>query len=132
MSEQEQELTPQISISQETLQRACGYDLEEEMLASTQFQKLRYSEWLQSDPHEQRLLELAIEYHRRCDAYDGTVCTGRYKGEIVPATAEERRASEHCAIQTRKELIARSGITEQEFHKAMKLYSSRENRTVGK
>lgn len=91
-------------------------------------QRLRYSEWLHSDPHEQRLLELAEAYHRQCDAYDGTVCTGKYKDEIVPATPEERLASSRYAMQYRRELIARSGITEQEFHEAMKLYNNRPQR----
>lgn len=99
--------------------------IDELLLASMQFQKLRYGEWLQPDPHEQRLLELAEAYHRQCDAYDGTICTGKYKDEIVPATPEERLASSRYAMQYRRELIARSGITEQEFHEAMKLYNGR-------
>lgn len=47
--------------------------------------------FLRPTPEEQRLRELAREYHDRTEAYDRTVCTGPIlRNGIMPATDRER------------------------------------------
>ncbi|KVN27004.1 hypothetical protein WJ63_14480 [Burkholderia pyrrocinia] len=66
---------------------------------------------------------LADEYHRRCEAYDRTVCTGPIRGgEIVPATARELMIINRHACKLRDELRDRAacmGYLPAEFGKAI-------------
>lgn len=91
-------------------------------LAGVQYRKLMYGEWLQPDPRETYLLEIAKEYFVACDVYDKYHCSGVRNGEPVPITPNEFRAINQNSIEVRRKIIAGRGISEKEFHEAIKLY----------
>lgn len=55
------------------------------------------------------VLDLAREYHRLCDAFDNSVCTGPIgkSGSRLPATTEEHYAMAQNALYVRRELRKR-------------------------
>jgi hypothetical protein len=69
------------------------------------------------------LAELAATYFHRCDAYDQAACTGRYKGESIPATSEERQLIERHAQHVIVELMERSRIPRRELFQAIRMYA---------
>lgn len=73
----------------------------------SEFQRFFLNVPQQEDP----LRKFAEEYHRRCDAFDNTVCTGRSKhGEKCAANGDELMASNRNARSIRKEIAQREGI----------------------
>lgn len=53
--------------------------------------------------------DLADEYHRRCEAFDRTVCTGPLRdGGIMPATHREMRIISRHACEVRAEMRQRA------------------------
>lgn len=68
--------------------------------------------------------ELADEYHRRCEEFDRTVCTGPIRGgEIMPATDRERMIINRYASTLREELwhrAARMGYSLAEYGEAIR------------
>lgn len=59
-------------------------------------------------PHPRHAL--AVEYYRRTEAYDRTVCTGPIRdGSILPATHHELAQINRHAAAVRRELEARCG-----------------------
>jgi hypothetical protein len=68
----------------------------------------------------QNQVDAAIEYERRCEAFDKTVCSLRdKKGVAMPATEFERRQSEQHAKGVLRELAARVGVSERQFLKLL-------------
>jgi hypothetical protein len=72
---------------------------------------------------EIRLRELAEEYHRTCEDYDRTICTGPIKdGVILPATGEEASAINRHAIAVRNGLFRKArelGFDRQQWMEAI-------------
>ncbi|KVT80614.1 hypothetical protein WK59_21520 [Burkholderia ubonensis] len=68
--------------------------------------------------------DLADEYHRRCEEFDRTVCTGPIReGEIMPATDRERMIINRYASTLREELwhrAARMGYSLAEYGEAIR------------
>src|SRR6266568_1768668 len=91
-------------------------------LTTVQRKRLMYGEWLQPDPRETYLLEIAEEYYTACDIYDKYHCSGIHNGEPVPITSDEFRAINHNSIEVRRKIIAGRGISEKEFQEAIKLH----------
>lgn len=77
----------------------------------------------------EQLAQLADEYHRRAEAYDRIVCTGRTGPDgIMPANATELVRINRNAQQLRRELIERAGnmgFTSDQFMLAMRRYDHR-------
>jgi hypothetical protein len=73
-----------------------------------------YGEWLPEQPS--LLASLALQYHTECDVYDIQVCTGRDKGEPVPATAQEQRLTNRHAYQVKQRLLAENPVSSEELH----------------
>lgn len=92
-------------------------------LTTVQRRKLMHGEWLQPDPRETKLLEIAEEYHAACDTYDKYHCSGIRDGEPIPVTPDEVRDINNYAMEVRRKIIAGRGINEKEFHEAVKLYN---------
>jgi hypothetical protein len=92
-----------------------------------EYKRLMYGEWLAPTKHERLLEELAKEYHDRCGAYDKRVCTAisPRTGEPIPANGNQQAAINDNAWRVRKELLAHSGVTEAELHKAIVAYNRR-------
>ncbi len=72
---------------------------------------------------EIRLRELAEEYHKTCEDYDRTICTGPIKdGAILPATGEEAAAINRHATAVRNGLFRRAqelGFDRQQWMEAI-------------
>jgi hypothetical protein len=72
---------------------------------------------------EIRLRELAEEYHKTCEDYDRTICTGPIKdGAILPATGEEASAINRHATAVRNGLFRRAqelGFDRQQWMEAI-------------
>ena len=67
-----------------------------------------------------KLYDLAMEYHRRCEAYDRTVCSDRRGGVAVPSTSEQSRLVNDNAIRIRREIAQREFIDEGDLRQAIK------------
>lgn len=80
-------------------------------------------EWPGPTERELRLLAIADEYHRACDAFDDATCSVVFEGESIPVTSYERRAVIRNASRVRQSLIERHNLTPSEFREALKLYS---------
>lgn len=63
------------------------------------------------DPEMRCLHELASEYHRRCEAFDKTACTGIRSGVAIPSNREEAGAINRHALSVLNEIIEK-GIRE--------------------
>ena len=74
-----------------------------------------------SQPHP--FINLGIEYHERCDAFDEQVLTGErdHHGDKRPANANERRLMLNNARQVKEELVARAEGDEQVVQEAIRL-----------
>ena len=66
-----------------------------------------YGDWLAETAEDKALRELAEQYHERCEAFDRTICTGRYPrtGEAMPVTTYEFRSINDNALRVRDEII---------------------------
>ena len=78
------------------------------------------------------LLDLAMEYHRRCEAYDRIVCTGPIgpEGCVLPATPREMGLINRNARLILRELTHRAaeiGGTHQELLETIRRYDERGN-----
>lgn len=71
------------------------------------------------------LCDAVEEYRQRCDAFDAIACTGRRKGEPVPATAREQAAITRNAINVREDLLRRYNLTRAQFQCALRMYPDR-------
>jgi hypothetical protein len=79
-------------------------------------------EW-QPTERDQRLHELATQYHTECEAYDRKVCTGPVtKDGIMPATNDERARINRNALAVQKRILSeaeREGFTWRELADAI-------------
>lgn len=81
-------------------------------------------QWVVSD-EDRRLIEIADEYHTRCDAFDNLNLTAAWRVESMPATAKEMMATSRNAMKVRRELMERYGLPYSEFLRALKLRGGR-------
>ncbi len=73
--------------------------------------------------NEIRLRELAEEYHRRCEEYDRTVCTGPLRnGEVMPADGAElvaiNKNAQYVLRRLEKQVVA-LGFDRRQWQKAI-------------
>lgn len=79
-------------------------------------------------PPDYLLLDLAREYHERCEAYDRIVCTGPIgpEGGILPATAREFGLINANAAAVRADVIRkgeREGRTSKDIVRAIREFA---------
>jgi hypothetical protein len=73
------------------------------------------------DPREVELREAVERYTRETEEFDRTVCTGPIvRGEIVPATGEERARCSRNALAVRERILREVGCSSQEFQQALR------------
>ncbi|MBT4078663.1 MAG: hypothetical protein HOE78_18960 [Gammaproteobacteria bacterium] len=59
------------------------------------------------DEHEEKLFEYAEQYHKECEAYDETVCTGPPgRDGVMPGNDWQLVAINKNALQVRKRILA--------------------------
>ena len=59
------------------------------------------------DEHEEKLFEYAEQYHKECEAYDETVCTGPPgRDGVMPGNYWQLVAINKNALQVRKRILA--------------------------
>lgn len=90
--------------------------------------KLEYHhDWVISE-RVNLIVELAHEYHQRCDAFDRNICTGKNRyGEPMPVTSWQFKAVNRNALLVLRELKERIennqyGVTKDELIKAIQNY----------
>lgn len=84
-------------------------------------QPLSSKDW--DDLRHNIVLQLAREYHSRCDAFDEEVCTGppgKHGGKL-PATMDERIAMARHSLHLRRELREKlpPGVSYKAFERAI-------------
>lgn len=82
----------------------------------------------EEDEREKLLRQLAEEYHKRTEAFDQRVCSGKRNGVTIPANGRERAEISRNARQVRDELLMQGQgyrITLIELTKAIQRYGSR-------
>ena len=92
-----------------------------EQLNRVEFQQEFQCEW-RRDPNQVALMELAAIYHRRCDAYDISVCLNK---EGIPRTGLELRLVNQNTSRVFSELMNESkrlGFVRSELHQAIVHY----------
>lgn len=94
----------------------------EAKMSHGEFRGMMTSEWRESD-RERILREAAEEYHRRCESFDRTRCTGRSpRGLAIPQDARERAEIGRNAARVRREMrreLEGWGYTAQEIQDAI-------------
>lgn len=74
------------------------------------------------DPMWKRCMELATEYHARCDLYDEMVCSDKGYDGAMPRNEKERRLMNLNALDVRKEIYTiadKEGLDKSVLHKAI-------------
>ena len=91
-----------------------------------------YSEYLghfKCSEKETRLMEIAEEYHSRCDNYDSIVCSRTTKGEPIPRNAREFALINKNAKNTFLELQAQNpDLSSQEIMRAIRDFGYQKTR----
>ena len=87
-----------------------------------EFRKQYMNEFTETE-RDRMLRELGEEYHRRCDAFDVRVCTGRTeRGISVPIDATERflmNQNVGRVLRDVKEKAAQCGFSNHELYQAI-------------
>lgn len=79
------------------------------------------------DPRQERLHQLAGQYHAQCDEYDKRVCTGIDQRDKcpMPVTAWQRRMVSENAINTLNQTVIegeKEGFTRDQVRRAISNY----------
>lgn len=91
---------------------------------ASEFSALLYGDFTPTEK-DQRLWELAKQYHEETEAYDQRVCSGRTeRGVAMPVNAYEHGLINRNALAVRKRLLDENQDIERgEFHRAISRYA---------